>query len=230
MTAPAKSLTAPHKVISQWEGKLPFQTSLTLQENLKNIVKQYKKKNTAYFLGFEPLDNIITKGLRTTKEDVLWSAEKLKNSHIKEIELKRGGQATLHSPGQLIIYPILPINNYHLKVKDFILSLERITQELLSDLKIPTSNTEKYAGLSTKKGKIAFFGIHISEEISQHGVSINIENDLELFQCIKSCGLAHRTHDKLSNYNSLTAKQLFNLWTQKAEHFLNKKMGYSSVG
>ena len=64
-------------------------------------------------------------------------------------------------------------------------------------MSLETKSLEEYSGLSTSKGKIAFFGIHISEGISQHGLSINVFNELSLFSSIKSCGVSHRSHDSL---------------------------------
>ena len=117
----------------------------------------------------------------------------------------------MHAPGQLIIYPVLFLPSLGLKVKDFIVSLEEITQSVLTDFGIETDKEGQYAGLYTERGKICFFGIHISEGVSQHGVSINVHNDLNLFQAIKSCGEQNRPHDSLSLYPSfsLSQKELF---------------------
>ena len=81
----------------------------------------------------------------------------------------------------------------------------------------------KYAGLYTKRGKLCFFGIHISEGVSQHGVSINVDNDLTLFDSIKSCGEGGREHDSLSFYPdiSINKKELFFKWCDKAFDFFN---------
>ena len=74
-----------------------------------------------------------------------------------------------------------------------------------------------------KGGSFVFFGIHISEGVSQHGVSINVDNDLTLFDSIKSCGEGGREHDSLSFYPdiSINKKELFFKWCDKAFDFFN---------
>ena len=210
-------LNKQESLVKIWKGCIPFVESLELQENLKKLAL----KNQSFLLSFESVNPVITKGLRTKPEDILWSKKDLDLYRFEECSLKRGGQATLHSPGQLVIYPVIKISSFNLKLKEFILSLEDITQKVLKDLDISSKRTEEYAGLSTKKGKIAFFGIHISDGVSQHGLSINIKNDLNLFSSIRSCGVLRRTHDRICFYNpSLSTKDLFYLWARKfAEHY-----------
>lgn len=204
----------------RWEGSIPFQKSLELQEQLKPLAK----KGMGFFLGFESRQGIITKGLRTEEEDILWSDKQLKKHKIGTVSLKRGGRVTLHTPGQLVIYPVIHLSSFKLKVKDFILLIENITKECLLDLGIATKRLEKDSGLSTPIGKIAFFGIHVSEGVSQHGLAINVSNDLNLFHSIKSCGVQNRPHDNLKNHNiSLSTKELFTKWTDKATPIFNHR-------
>lgn len=205
----------------KWLGSIPFKQSLKEQESLKDLAKN----SEFYFLGFEVCNPSITKGVRASSEDIVWNEEKRKAHNIEVFELRRGGQATLHAPGQLVIYPVIHLPSFKMKVKDFIVSLETITQSFLEDFKIPTERLDKYSGLSSSQGKIAFFGIHISEGVSQHGLSINVDNDLSLFSSIKSCGTSHRPHDKLSSYQTkLTTKDLFYKWTKKAQSIWQEKM------
>lgn len=204
----------------QWAGSIPFKKSLSLQ----NQLKERAKKSKFCFLGFESSDSVITLGLRANSSHILWDERKLKSHNLSAIHLKRGGEGTLHCPGQLVIYPILSLRFLGIKVRDFIIALEDITQALLNDFKISTRKAGNFAGLYTARGKICFFGLHISEGVSQHGLSINGDNDLSLFDSIKSCGEAHRSHDKLSFYSgvSISKKDLFLKWCDKAFYFFNR--------
>ena len=211
-----KFMKTPKKqsVRSLWKGSIPFQESLKLQEDLIQPAKQ----GQAFFLGFESRHNVITKGLRAEDGDLLWSEEKLSKREIEVISLSRGGRATLHGPGQLVIYPVIRLDSFKLKVKDFILLIEDITKKCLWDTGIESERREKYSGLSTNQGKIAFFGIHVSEGVSRHGLSINVSNNLELFHSIKSCGISNRPHDSLKNHKiPLSTKDLFEKWVKRAK-------------
>ena len=208
------------RVFNHWAGSIPFQKSIKIQEELKLLAK----KSQIHFFGFESASPVITMGVRSDQSHILWSDDKLKQNHISKMSIRRGGSATLHSPGQMVIYPVICLPLLGLKVRDFISALESITKEFLEDMGISSYNGKKYAGLYTKRGKLCFFGIHISESVSQHGLSVNVDNDLFLFDSIKSCGLLHRRHDRLSLYDglSLDKKDLFFKWCDKACSWLKQ--------
>ncbi len=203
-----------------WKNKIPYLESLQTQEELKNSCLQ-KPENFA--LGFE-CPTTITLGLRGTKEDLLLNEKEYQKKNIPIINIQRGGQATLHSLGQLVIYPIIDIKKNKMRVRDFIQFVETVTQGTLKKLNIETHKEEDQAGLFTSKGKIAFFGIHVTQGISQHGLSLNICNDMELFSYIRSCGTTHRPHDKVSDYHpQISLKKVFDLWIQTAQEIQIRK-------
>ncbi len=229
----------PEPSISRvWKEKIPYRESLALQEDLK---KKALKSRRAFFLGFE-CPATITLGLRGKKEKDLRQAEgEYARQGIEIVPIKRGGQATLHSPGQLVLYPVMDLLQWKIRPRDFLSLLERITQETCRHYGVPLEKKEDSAGLFTHKGKVAFFGIHISNGVSQHGLALNVHNDLKLFELISSCGMSHRPHDSLQAHlqnsqqnhmargpteakkpRSLTLKEVFNTWCEKASAlFLN---------
>lgn len=209
-------------VESIWKGKIPYRKSLTLQEQLKT--RAYKTRQ-AFFIGFE-CPSCITLGLRGEKEkDLSGVVENYRKKEIEIVTIKRGGQATLHSPGQLVIYPVMDLLQWKVRPRDFLSILEKITQETLKEYGISAKKQENSAGLFTQKGKIAFFGIHISSGVSQHGLAINVQNDLSLFDLIRSCGISYRLHDSFQNYNLCPdLKTVFFLWCEIAKSLFLKRL------
>ena len=206
----------------RFAGSIPFAKSLQMQEGFK---KQAFKQKQLFFLGFEPIKPVISLGIRSDASHIVWSEEKQIKNEISVQSVRRGGEATLHAPGQLVIYPVLHLPSAGLKIRDYITALEHISQAFFKALGITTFQQGKYAGLYTKKGKLCFFGIHVSQGVSQHGLSINVDNDLSLFNSIKSCGVEKRTHDSLSCYLSLCVdkKKLFLSWCDKAKLFFQPR-------
>jgi len=202
------------EITKLWQGCITYSDSTRLQETLK---KQAKGNQKAWIMGFE-CPACITLGLRgKTEEDVLSPAKK---HGIDVVSIRRGGQATLHSPGQLVIYPILDLRKWKIYPRDYLHVLEQITIQTLKKCGVHTEKQGAFAGLFTDYGKIAFFGIHISEGVSQHGLAINVTNDLGLFHLIRSCGVSHRTHDSLQRRRILMKPQeLFSLWYDEATLF-----------
>jgi len=197
-----------------WKNKISYQESLKIQEDLKRVCLQNHQDS---IVGFE-CPTTVTLGLRGNEEDLILSREELAQKGIPVISIHRGGQATLHSLGQLVMYPVVDIKKNNMRVRDFITSIEKRTQQVLEDLGVSTHKEEGQAGLFTSKGKIAFFGLHVSRGVSQHGLSINVCNNLNLFSYIRSCGQKDRPHDCISNYHpKITIEEVFRMWVQKTE-------------
>lgn len=176
-------------------------------------------------LGFEYYP-VITLGKRAEADgELLWKLQDLSEQGIEVVETDRGGQATLHSPGQLVIYPLVPIRKLQISVRDFVEALEEATIQWLCRFQIQSFRKED-AGVFTEKGKIAFIGIRVENGITRHGISINISNDLNLFNGIKACGQAHRHLDSIFEQGvvDLDLREAFNQWTLYFSNELLKKI------
>ena len=204
-----------------WKGEIPYRESLALQEQLKSLA--YKTKQ-AFLLGFE-CPATITLGLRGQKDiDLKQTESEYAKQGIEIVPIKRGGQATLHSKGQLVLYPIMDLLQWKIRPRDFLSLLEEVTKKTGQHYGVKLDKKEDFAGLFTQKGKVAFFGIHISQGVSQHGLSLSVKNDLTLFNLISSCGVAHRPHDSLYNQGVRSPlKEIFNTWCNIATPLLLQK-------
>ena len=134
------------------------------------------------------------------------------------VQVPRGGGATLHSPGQLVIYPLVQLRTLGLGVRQWVRILLQITQSFLQDMGVSSSIDMQQPGLYTSAGKIAFVGLKITQGISTHGLAINVHNDLKLFQHIQACGQNNLKLDKLAHHTNqnLQLETLFHLWCQHA--------------
>lgn len=139
---------------------------------------------------------VITLGVRGRRElDVVTSSEE--QSEIEIVSCRRGGQATLHSPGQLVIYPLLPVRQWGMGSRELIELLERVTSDLLATEGVVVKKFGDEPGLYSERGKLVFFGLRIDRGVSSHGLAINVANDLQLFRHIRSCGVARQNLDSL---------------------------------
>lgn len=156
-------------------------------------------------IEFQP---IITLGIRGEAGDVT----SLQNQ-IPVVRTDRGGQATLHNPGQLVIYPMLDLKAHGVGVRDFVCMLIRATSAVLKTFGID-SHSKGAPGVYTSQGKIAFIGIRLDRGVVRHGISINIMNELAPFNCIKSCGVSAAAMDKVQNHTNeaLDVESFFDRW------------------
>ncbi len=178
------SLAPRFEFISLLErGPLSYEEIWELQKNLLDQVADHKTAESVIFCEHTC---VITKGRRTRNQNILSS-----NTPIYEIE--RGGDVTLHSPGQLVIYPIVKLKGDVFKggLHQYLRFCEEIVIGVLKALNLdagrfgPTGVWIKTAMGQTKK--IASIGVAVRRWVTYHGISINISNDLTLFKNIRPC-------------------------------------------
>lgn len=109
-------------------------------------------------------------------------------SDIAVIKSDRGGQITYHGPGQVVMYPMLKLKDYGLGVKALVSILEQTVIDLLGKYQISASRREDAPGVYVDQAKIAALGLRISRGTSYHGLSLNVNMDLDPFQNIDPCG------------------------------------------
>lgn len=203
---------------AQYLGRIDYSKAYELQKDLAVLTE---KKQTSFILGLEHPD-VVTLGRRAKPEDEVF----LKDIEIPVLKSTRGGLATIHSVGQLVIYPILNLRTYNLGAKAYVQWLLQTTQKLLQQLGVESSIDENQIGLYTKNGKIAFCGIQIKNGVSYHGISLNVRNDLDLFDQIRSCGAMKPQLDRLQNYGvTHTLEELFQIWVRL---FINDSASFSN--
>ncbi len=132
---------------------------------------------------------VITLGARQSANKLLANRSALAQKQIDVVEIRRGGGATAHNPGQLVFYPILNLADFGLGISEYIRELEVIGAELVGQLGVRSQRRKGFPGLWVGEKKIASIGVRISKSVTYHGMAINIQNDLSIFNYIEPCGL-----------------------------------------
>ncbi|MCD4831108.1 MAG: lipoyl(octanoyl) transferase LipB [Anaerohalosphaeraceae bacterium] len=131
----------------------------------------------------------ITLGARRWANKLLADTESLSKKGIDVVKIGRGGGATAHNPGQLVVYPIVNLKARKLGISEFVRQLEAIGIELLSEFGLKCERKKGLPGLWVGEKKIASIGIKVKKWTTYHGMAINIENDLSIFDFFVPCGL-----------------------------------------
>ena len=118
-------------------------------------------------------------------------------------QAQRGGQYTYHGPGQRVIYVLLDVGKRGRDVRKFVQKLEDWVIQTLSEFNIKGEIRPGRVGVwvtrpdkpllpggALAEDKIAAIGIRLRKWISFHGISINVEPDLEHFSGIVPCGIS----------------------------------------
>lgn len=140
---------------------------------------------------------VITLGKHGKIENLLVSEETLKNRGIECIRIERGGDITYHGPGQLVAYPIIDLERYHLGVKDYVNLLEETVIRTIARYGIKGERVEGASGVWIGKGtpderKICALGVKCSHFVTMHGLALNVNTNLDAFSVINPCGFTDR--------------------------------------
>lgn len=133
----------------------------------------------------------ITLGKRGKLEDLL-GRELLQAQGIPVFKVDRGGQATCHEPGQLVIYPILRLDPLGMGVVDLIRGLATALAQTLEQWGLKADYDQQTPGLWTRQlppEKVASVGMRVSGGVTTHGLAVNLVNDLRGFDLIIPCGM-----------------------------------------
>lgn len=114
----------------------------------------------------------------------------------------RGGQYTYHGPGQRVIYVLLDVGKRGKDVRQFVKHLERWVIATLAEFNVTGEIRDGRVGVWVERpekpaspsghpaeDKIAAIGIRLRKWVSYHGISINVDPDLDHFTGIVPCGI-----------------------------------------
>jgi len=182
-------------------GTQDYATALKLQQKLVTLRKENRIADVLLLLEHPP---VITLGRNAQSANILASPESLAQRGVEVVECDRGGDVTLHAPGQLVGYPIFDLRAFTmpegerktLGAIEFVRKMEEALIRTCADFRIPATRIPKLTGVwtspaapETSSAKIAAIGIHISRAVTSHGFALNVNTDLSLFQLIVPCGL-----------------------------------------
>jgi len=125
---------------------------------------------------------VFTQGVAGKAEHLLGTGT------IAVVAADRGGQVTYHGPGQLVVYVLLDVRRAGLTVRGLVSAIERAVISVLASYGIEAVADPKAPGVYVAGRKIAALGLKVSRGRSYHGLSLNVDMDLEPFARINPCG------------------------------------------
>ena len=163
---------------------------------------------------------VFTLGLNGKVEHLLDPHE------IPVIAVDRGGQVTYHGPGQLVMYLLLDLNRLGIGVRELVRKIEAAIIDLLASHGVPAQGREDAPGVYVEDRKIAALGLRIKRGRSYHGLSLNVDMDLEPFQYINPCGYPGMAVTQLKDLGIDVDMTL--LQQQLVQH-LRRHLGYTKA-
>lgn len=132
---------------------------------------------------------VFTLGKRGGKENLIVSESFLESKGADIVPVERGGNITYHGPGQLVIYPIIDLNESGFGVKEYVGRLEEVMIRACNQWQIEAVRDSANRGVWVGKNKIGSVGICVRRGVCFHGLALNVNLSLEPFSWINPCGL-----------------------------------------
>ena len=179
-----------------------YSESIRLLEKRANNVFLGNEKELLWVLEH---NTVYTAGSSSNNRDIL-------NKEIKIIKTNRGGKHTLHSPGQKVVYFVLNLNERGKNIRKLVTNIEDCIIQVLKEFNITSEGDKKNIGVwvnsKNTKMKIGAIGIKVKKWIAYHGFTINVSNDLKMYNNINPCGIKNL---KLTSLKNMGVKKFENI-------------------
>jgi lipoyl(octanoyl) transferase len=172
------------------EGLVSYPDAVAAMERRVAAISEGKADELVWLLEHPPL---YTRGASAREDDLL------DPTRFPVFDTQRGGQFTYHGPGQRVAYVMLDLTKRGRDVKAFVCSLEAWIIGTLAEFNVKGERRKGRVGVwvdRTRPGgpqredKIAAIGVRLKRWVSYHGISLNVEPDLEHFAGITPCGVS----------------------------------------
>jgi lipoate-protein ligase B len=171
-------------------GVLSFPEAMEYEHSLLKL--RFEEKVGDVLLIFEHPPT-VTLGRSGNLANVLVTPEELEHRGISFFESDRAGDATFNCPGQLVIHPVMDVSKRKGILRGYVTDLEEVVIRVLTGYDIPAARWPGHHGIWVDEKQIGAIGLRINRGVSMHGLSLNVNPDLEPFKLINLCGITGKS-------------------------------------
>jgi len=177
------SHSAPLLQVQDW-GVVIYNEACVRQNAMVQALLSGRGTNALILTEHPPT---VTLGRRAGDSDLRCRDGEFAQRGVTLQRVNRGGLATAHEPGQLVVYPVLelPVRD----LRHFTSSFLQVVVDLLAQYDVVGELKPGSPGVWVKGRKICSFGIALKRWVTSHGIALNLHNDLSTFALIVPCGV-----------------------------------------
>lgn len=171
-----------------------FEKILEVKKQNRNLTDQ-EQATTSNYLIFCEHPHVFTLGKSGEEKNLLIAKDKLKSIGATYHHTNRGGDITYHGPGQIVIYPVIDLENFFTDIHKYMRHLEEAVIQTLNEFSIEAGRIKGLTGVwidydnETTCRKIAALGVKTSRWVTLHGLAFNVNTNLDYFKYIVPCGI-----------------------------------------
>lgn len=132
---------------------------------------------------------VITIGRGTKPGHLLATPELLQSVGVELRDVERGGDITVHEPGQLVAYLIVDLKRHRKDLHWYLRQLEAAIIGAMDAHGVHAHRREGLTGVWCDERKLASIGVHARDWVTWHGLALNVTNDLGTFRHVVPCGI-----------------------------------------
>jgi len=176
------------------DGLIPYEEAVAEMERQVGLIAEGKADELVWLLEHPPL---YTAGTSADAKDLV------QPDRFPVFQTGRGGEYTYHGPGQRVAYVMLDLKRRRQDVRAYVAALEEVIIRTLDAMNVKGERREDRVGVwvrrpekprlpdgSMSEDKIAALGIRLRKWVSFHGLSLNVDPDLDHFGGIVPCGIS----------------------------------------
>ena len=187
---------------------VPYEEATAFMEDRVAAIHAGEADEMIWLLEHPPL---YTAGVSAKSDDLI-------DARFPVFQTGRGGQYTYHGPGQRVAYVMLDLNRRGRDVRAFVRGLEQWIIGALAAFNVEADVRDGRVGVwverrfvgddgspRTREDKIAAIGVKVRRWVSFHGISLNVEPDLDHFGGIVPCGIREHGVTSLADLGLTTS-------------------------
>jgi lipoyl(octanoyl) transferase len=165
-------------------GQIPYLRCLEFQQRLLREVAQRDDGQIIVLMCEHP--EVITVGRGGRPWQVASRSRLLRSRQIETHWTNRGGGCLMHCPGQLAVYPILPLRWHDFSLGEYLQRFQAALAEALTELGVQIQPQPGRYGIWGRTGQIAALGVAVRDWVTWQGAYLNVSPALGLFRLVES--------------------------------------------
>lgn len=184
------------KYASAWEYQTKLYDTILAIKAANRGLPEDQQQPTPNYLLFCEHPHVFTLGKSGDEKNLLVNAESLSDIGATFHHINRGGDITYHGPGQIVVYPVIDLENFFTDIHRYMRTLEESVIRTLQEFGITSGRiaglTGVWLGEEDQARKICALGVKTSRWVTLHGLAFNVNTDLSYFRYIVPCGIADK--------------------------------------
>jgi lipoyl(octanoyl) transferase len=165
-------------------GVVDFEACLALQHRLVYETSGSSNGHITLLVCEHP--PTITIGREGSRADVRFDTAELRSRRLEVRWVNRGGGTLLHAPGQLAVYPIVPLEWHGYRVGDYVERLEAGLRAALIESGFQALPAAGRRGVWGRSGQLVAIAAAVKSWVSYFGAYMNVAPPMQLVRGVRS--------------------------------------------